>query len=151
MLIGSVDHYVAEMSDDWAMALNRNGVVAAMIAHGGPLAAGHTVRASRLRGTPLWQACREDGGGIPYIGVGCFVGPDGRVWTTSSNPSIHDCDLAIRLLTAVYAQGLESYLSDDKFGDRLQTITQERAVAERQFIADVRGGAMRDQVDRRLP
>jgi len=137
--------------DDALVEIDETGAVEALSALLGPLPPGHHFIATPASGTRLWWVGPSDEKGMPYAGAGYLIGPDGRVWTLSSNRGIHDDQLAVRLLDATYRERLENYLTPQKFTDRLQAMTADRTAAEREFLADLRSGAMRELPDRRLP
>ena len=109
------------------------------------------VGAQLLPGTPLWSVQAFDEQGRPNAGAGYFVGPDRRLWQISSNPGIHDYDLAVSLLGYAYREGLATRLDEDLFSARLREITESRESEVRRFAADLRGGALRHASERRLP
>jgi hypothetical protein len=69
----------------------------------------------------------------------------------SSNPGIHDYDLARELLDTAYQEGLTDYLDEDLFSDRLREITESRVAEVQRFMADLRGGSLRTRTDRQSP
>lgn len=66
-------------------------------------------------------------------------------------PGIHDIELAIELLEAAYRDELASRLDPGKFSERLQQMTQRRAVEIEAFVDDVSGGSLRGTGLRSLP
>ncbi|WP_332642876.1 hypothetical protein [Aeromicrobium sp.] len=86
-----------------------------------------------------------------YAGGATLVGPDERAWTLSSNPGIHDYDLAVRLLEAAYNSGCVHALDPGMFADRLAEITQRRIDDEDTVLKDVRAGSLRGSTRRHLP
>jgi hypothetical protein len=85
------------------------------------------------------------------VGADYLIGPDGRVWTVSSNGSIHDRQLTLDLLHATYQEQLEAHLDPVKFADRLAELTASLIAAQREFVADVRAGVLRYHPKRPLP
>src|SRR5688500_9696612 len=71
---------------------------------------GLLARARSVIATPegerLWGVNGTDENGMSYAGSAIFVGPDERLWSFSSNPSIHDYDVAIALLDLAYNENL---------------------------------------------
>ena len=112
---------------------------------------GHNVVARRLPNRVLWSVKVNDEAGRPYAGAANLVGPDGRLWTLSSNPAIHDFDLAVELLDYAYREGLADHLGPDQFETRVREVTESREAQKRQFISDVRSGSLRTPEPRRLP
>jgi hypothetical protein len=141
----------AVVRDDALVEIGQTGAIDAVSALLGPLPAGHHVIATPAPGTLLWWVGPSDENGMPYAGAGYLVGPDAQVWTISSNGAIHDSQLAVRLLDATYRERLEDYLTPQKFADRLRAMTADRVAAEREFLVDLRAGALREVPDRRLP
>lgn len=85
------------------------------------------------------------------MGAVNLVGPDGRLWTLSSNPGIHDFDMAVDLLDRAYREGFADQLDGDQFLSRVREVTESREAQTRQFIADLRSGSLRTSKPRRLP
>jgi hypothetical protein len=137
--------------DDGCVEIDESAAVEALSAQVGPLPAGHRIRATAVPGSSLWWAGPIDENDMPYPGAGFLVGPDAQVWTVSSNPGIHDDGLAVEMLDATYREGLQDYLDAREFSNRLQVMTADRRAALRAFLADVRGGDMRERSGRRLP
>jgi hypothetical protein len=124
---------------------------AAVVKRQHDLPQGHNVVAHRLPNRMLWSVSVNDETGSPYVGAVNLVGPDGRLWTLSSNPGIHDFDLAVDLLDRAYREGLADQLDGDQFVSRVRKVTESREAQMRQFIADLRGGSLRTPKPRRLP
>jgi hypothetical protein len=103
--------------------IDQTGAEHALTSHLGPLPPGHRLSATPAPGTQLWWAGLYDQNGMSHVGAGYLVGPDGRVWTVSSNGAIHDHQLAVRLLDATYRACLEDYLTPQKFTERLRAMT----------------------------
>ena len=80
-----------------------------------------------------------------------MVGNDGKVWPLSSNPAIHDWDLAVSLLNGMYREGLSAYVAPEAFSDRLRQVTEHRLALEADVIRDARAGALRGRSNRVLP
>ncbi|WP_157514884.1 hypothetical protein [Nocardioides sp. J54] len=99
----------------------------------------------------LWSGSVVDSDEMPLPGGSWLIGPDGRTYPVSSNPGIHDAELAIELLEAAYRDGLASRLDAGKFSERLSQITQRRAAEVKEFVDDVRGGSLRASGPRSLP
>jgi hypothetical protein len=112
---------------------------------------GHNVVAHRLPNRMLWSVSVSDETGSPYVGAVNLVGPDGRLWTLSSNPGIHDFGPAVDLLDRAYREGLTDQLDDDQFVSHVREVTESREAQTRQFIADLRSGSLRTPKPRRLP
>lgn len=129
------------LSEDAARALLRTRV--------GALPDGHDIRLIQV-GTLLWRGFCV-GNGHPYVGGSFLISPDERVWTVSSNPGIHDSDLAVRLLERAFDEGIGDRLDPQKFSDRLHAMTERREDELREFVSDVRGGTLRDTQGRVLP
>lgn len=141
----------AAVRDDALVEIDQTGAIDAVTALLGPLPLGHHVIATPAPGSLLWWVGPSDENGMPYAGAGYLVGPDNRIWTISFNGGIHDSQLAVRLLNATYRERLEDYLTPKKFANRLRAMTADRVAAEREFLVDLRSGALRELPDRRLP
>ena len=98
----------------------------------------------------LWRGFCVDNG-WPYAGGSFLVTPDARLWSVSSNPGIHDSDLAEDLLERAFFEGIGERLDQEMFSARLGDMTEQRQVAIREFFADLRGGDLRGQSERKLP
>jgi hypothetical protein len=112
---------------------------------------GHKVVAHRLPNRVVWSVSVNDETGSRYVGAVNLVGPDGRLGALSSNPAIHDFDLAVDLLDRAYLEGLADQLDRDQFVNRVHEVTESRQAETRQFIADLRSGSLRTPKPRPLP
>ena len=108
-----------------------------------------------LRATPrgdyLWSVVAVDDEGRPVAGGGWLVGDDGKVWSLSSNPGIHDWDMGARLLARLYSEGLASRVEPASFSERLREVTEMRLALEAEVLSDARAGALNGRKDRVLP
>jgi hypothetical protein len=91
--------------------------------YGSGLPEGHSVIAKPAGGGVIWSVRAVDEEGEGYVGVTAFVGEDGRVWTFSSNPRIHDYDLTRRVLASIYRDGSADQVDDDRLSDALACLT----------------------------
>lgn len=125
--------------------------IACLSAATGPLPEGFSHRVRRVGDGILWAGSCVDGLGRPNPGSAWLIGPDGRLWVISSNPGIHNYDLAVQLLEAAYRLGSAEHLDPDIFGDRLKQLTQRRVEDVREFLRDLRAGSLRRREARHLP
>lgn len=117
----------------------------------GPLPEGHRVVASKCEGSGLWNVNAIDDRGWPYAGANFKVGPDGRLWTFSSNPGIHDFDLVVAALNAVYSEGLQSRVENDRLAELIRSETAKRTGWRRKVVDAAAAGDLRERPERRLP
>ena len=117
----------------------------------GDMPEGDRVEAHAVADSDLWSVTPMDSQGRPYAGSAMFVGPDRRLWTLSSNPGIHDTELATSLLAAAYREHLTDRLDETLFAERVGRMTAEGLAAKREFMTDLVGGALRTPVKRSLP
>lgn len=88
---------------------------------------------------------------MPYPGTATVIGPDETVSVWSSNPAIHDFDLAVLLLEVAYESGFADHLDQEAFKHRLSELTEPRNQDVRHFLADLRSGSLRARGATRLP
>lgn len=120
--------------------------------HVGDLPPGHRVDVWPMGSAgAVWLANCIDENGMPYAGSATLIGPDERLWVLSSNPSIHDLELGVRLLEEAYEADLAGLLDVDQFSQRLADITQRRDDDVRVFRRDLKGGSLRSRAHRHLP
>ena len=117
----------------------------------GPLPPGHSIRVVPVESGELWATGCLDENELPNPGSATLIGPDERIWILSSNPSIHDLDLGVRQLEAVYRSGCAAALDSGEFAERLAQMTQRRRDDEDAFLKDVRAGSLRARTTRHLP
>jgi len=115
---------------------------------------GEPTRGGELRavqqGERLWSVSLIEPDGRPSAGGAWLVGPDGKVFSISSNPGIHDWPLALRLLDEVYRAGVDHAVEPAAFEHRLRTLTEEREALVKRVLADARAGSLRAST-RQLP
>lgn len=92
----------------------------------------------------------RDAEGRPAAGGSWLVGPDERVFFISSNPGIHDWQLASRILTTLYREGVGAAVDPDVFSDGLKRLTEDREQLVRSVVAEAKAGSLR-VVRRTLP
>lgn len=109
------------------------------------------VRAQRLGGTSLWAVNAFDEFDRPWAGSFTIVGPDSRVWSFSSNPSIHDPKLVVAVLARLYEQSLTEQVSTELLSDRLAKVTAEREQQTRGIVNAAAAGELRPSRPRVLP
>lgn len=109
----------------------------------GEIPPGHHLSGQRVGDSTLWTVFAVDEHDRPYPGGNHLVGADGRVWAISSNPGIHDSDLAMRSIQALYEAGVTDRVNDEQFSARLVAETQRRASAIPDLVAAVVAGSFR--------
>ena len=124
---------------------------AVLVARLGALPQGHEVKASRVGGSHLWNVNAVDEQGRGYVGTRYIVGPDGRLWTFRSNPSIHDPDLADAVLAALYAKGVADRVEDDHLAAFIASRTAQKAEWVHQAVEQATSGGLRSTSPRALP
>lgn len=107
------------------------------------------LRAERLGGTDMWSVAVLDEHGRPEAGSFLIVGPDRRVWSFSSNPSIHDPQLVVDVLAGLYREQLAEQVDANLLGARIAQLTVERADQARGVLTAA--GELRRQSPRTLP
>lgn len=107
------------------------------------------LRATRQDGQ-LWSVAVFDSSGMVEPGGGWLVGPDGKAFSISSNPGIHDRDLAARLLNRMYEDGIAHAVEPAVFASRLQEVTHQRETLADEVLREARAGALRTKPPRRL-
>jgi hypothetical protein len=110
-----------------------------------------SIRAARIGGTELWSVGQLDEQGRPLAGAMSIVGPDGRLWTFSSNPSIHDPNLVVGALARLYDSDATQLVELDRLADRIRHLTDERQTQLRAIVRDAQAGELRTPPARRLP
>jgi len=135
---------------DGAVSINEDAVVAVFLRRF-PQHPDAQIKARERPDGVIWTVAVLDEQDRPEPGAGYFVGPDLRLWQISSNPSIHDYDLALNLLSAAYQEGLADHLDEEMFTERVHQLTRSRRDEVRQFVADLLAGSLRRQGDRHLP
>lgn len=124
---------------------------AVLVARLGALPQGHEVRGSRVGGSHLWNVNAVDEHGRGYVGTRYIVGPDGRLWTFSSNPSIHDQDLVDAVLAGLYAKGVADRVEDDHLVAFIASRTAQKAEWVHQAVEQATSGELRSRSPRALP
>ncbi len=109
------------------------------------------LRAERLGGTDMWSVAVLDEHGRPEPGSFLIVGPDRRVWSFSSNPSIHDPHLVVAVLAGLYAEHLADQVDANLLEDRIAQLTAERAEHARGVVKSAAAGELRRHSPRTLP
>ncbi len=104
---------------------------------------GDRVVASRVGGTNVWSVGILDDKGRPYLGAAQFVGPDGRLWRFSSNPSIHDLGLVRRVLVGIYDANAADLVDEDVLLQRVHDLTATMSEAVRAVVKDGVAGSLR--------
>lgn len=99
----------------------------------------------------IWTGTQVDDHGLPLAGGCWLIGPDSKTYAISSNPGIHDFDLAVRLLELAYRDSLAEFLDPDRFGERLRQMTERRSQDLADFVSDLRGRSLRGRSTRSLP
>jgi hypothetical protein len=108
--------------------------------------------ASRLGGTELWSVVGfEEGTNSPLIGSFAVVGPDHRLWQFSSNPAIHDPNLVVAALEALYREGVADLVEANLFAERITDATKTRLEQVSGIVKDATAGSLRRRTERRLP
>lgn len=133
------------------MAIDADRAIAIARDRWSPLPDGHTIVATPLPGDHLVSVALIDEDQRPESGAVTVIGPDERVWTWSSNPGIHDLDLAVALIHVAYEEGMADLVDDREFTQRLTNLTARRHEDVRQFKADLLAGSLRPPRTRRLP
>jgi hypothetical protein len=116
----------------------------------GELPVGHSFRATQIAATVLWTVVPVDDEERPYAGGQSIVGPDRRVWAISSNPGIHDSDLAVDALQALYHADVAHRVEADHFHEWLSSETRRRNGLIPALVAAAVDGSMM-KTNRRLP
>jgi hypothetical protein len=101
------------------------------------------LRAERLGGTDMWSVAVLDEHGRPEPGSFLIVGPDRRVWSFSSNPSIHDPHLVVAVLAGLYAEHLADQVDAN--------LLEDRAEHARGVVKSAAAGELRRHSPRTLP
>jgi hypothetical protein len=141
----------APFDDNLLMGISHDEVVAIAERHWASHDSDCTVHTTPLGDSGLYSAALVDDSGRPEAGAATLIGPDGRIWVLSSNPGIHDYDLAVSLLQDAYKSGHVDYLDTELFAARVGELTWDRWEARRAFLADLRAGSLRAKSDRQLP
>lgn len=108
-------------------------------------------RARHIGGTDLWSVAAFSLDGAPCVGTFTVVGPDRRVWSFSSNPGLHDSDLVVTVLEALYRERLTPHVTEEALSDRIQGLTEERANHVRALVREALAGELRRGRPRTLP
>lgn len=116
---------------------------AAAVAAATEIPANGTLIASAVADGALWSVHIEDAQGRPAAGGAWLVGPDAQVFSISSNPGIHDWELAKRLLAAIYREGVAVAVDPGIFADRLRRLTEEREALVSEVLAEAKAGSLR--------
>lgn len=109
----------------------------------GDLPPGHHLSAQRLEDSALWTVVPVDEHNRPYPGGSHLVGTDGRVWAISSNPAIHNRNLAARSVQALYEAGVTDRVDDEQFSAWLVAETRRQAAVVPDLVASVVAGSLR--------
>jgi hypothetical protein len=73
----------------------------------------------------LWGAWLViDGVDDPFSGARTILGPDGRFWSFSSNPAIHDPDITLMGLAHLYEESVSDLVDADQLAQHLKAITR---------------------------
>ena len=106
---------------------------------------GTEYRAAAVEESPLWRVtvAMTEGQWAPHNWPRYYVGPDRRVFAISGDTAVHDSELAERLLTELYREGVTGSVDPAHFADRLQRLTQDREQLVRQVVAEARAGQLR--------
>ena len=107
--------------------------------------------ASPVDGALLVLVVGHDDHDRVLAGGGWLAGPDRQVRTISSNPGIHEPDLSVRLLDALYDLGLTDHVDPDRFSDRTRILTEAREALVRDVLAEATAGQLSAPKTRRLP
>ncbi len=108
----------------------------------GELPKGHRALARPVEGTPLWSVGLVDDfgwNGVRRRGVYRRAGCAGLAY--SSNPGLHDPELAIRAVALLYDKGVGDRVDEEYFGTWLRTESQRRHDALCQLVDDAVGGS----------
>jgi hypothetical protein len=108
---------------------------------------GHRLVATPVAGTEIWHVGMQDDHGRAYAGANMLVGPDGRLWTFSSNPAIHARHLVEQVLATIYSKRLAAEVDEVVLGERIRTLTEEQDQAVRALIKSAQGGELRAPAD----
>ena len=109
--------------------MDESEAVASVERVSGALPLGHRFSARPATPPTLWAVVPVDDEGRPYVGGSHLVGPDGRVWSVSGNPGIHDTGLAAHAIARLYEAGVTDRVEDEHFADWLMEETQRRGSA----------------------
>lgn len=132
------------------MPVNAEEAVAAVAATYSDPTMRHT--ASQVAGTDLWSVGTfEASSGMPVAGAAVLVGPDARVWIFSSNPGIHDWELVVAVLDALYREDLTTAVEQEPLGAAIKAATEVRAAQPRQIVASAFAGELKASPTRTLP
>lgn len=112
---------------------------------------GHDVRAVEDRNTGIWSVGIVDSNGMVEAGAVILVGPDKRVWSFSSNPSIHDRELAMTVLSELYRRGVADSVESQVLACRIAELTSLRREHSDDLIKAAEAGELRTVTKRTLP
>lgn len=79
------------------------------------------------------------------------VGPDGHLWSFSSNPSIHDPALVVSILERLYGLNLVDLVSEELLIARVTSLTRDRFAQLDQVLQDAASGSLGVRPPRDLP
>jgi hypothetical protein len=70
-------------------------------------------------GDGLWYVNAVDSEGRPWAGSSVIVGPDGQVWSFSSNPAIPDPAVVDEAVAGIYQRGVAGFVEPALLADRI--------------------------------
>lgn len=118
----------------------------------GRLDSGSRLFAMRLDSlVELWTVNAADAQGLPWAGSQILVGPDGKVWSFSSNPGIHEQRIVVDALVGIYEAQLATAVDVGALADRIELATRRARDECKAILADAAAGELRGRRRRELP
>ena len=114
----------------WVRIRNEKDAVAAYLSHeGDPIEEGWHVTVDRLLNVGidewLWDVWQAPDEGVTHDDARTIFGPEGKVWTFSRHPGVHD-DHAVRsALWRLYDEGVQDLVDPESLAEQVQLITRQ--------------------------